>query len=149
MSIFMKQVHVSTDIDASPATVWNILLAFESYPDWNPMLVQVDTVPEPGAPVRFTVAQANGKALRLKAEITRLDSERELVWKGGSNLLLSGEHYFRLQCLPGGGCRFEHGEYFRGALLPLVRRLLRDSEALYQSMNQALKSRAESCTVIS
>lgn len=144
MSIFSKQIHVCTDIGAPPETVWDVLTDFAAYPEWNPMLTEVLTVLEEGATVRFKAARPDGGQLKLKARITVQNRGRELVWKGGSDLLLSGEHYFRLHSLPDGGCRFEHGEHFRGPLFPFVAPMLRNAERGYQAMNEALRSRAES-----
>ena len=144
MSIFSKQIHVCMNTAAPPEAVWNILTDFDSYHEWNPMLGEVRTALEEGATVRFKVARPDGGQLQLKARITIKNEGSELVWKGGSDLLLSGEHYFRLHRLPDGGCRFEHGELFRGPLLPFLAFKLRDADRLYQAMNEALRSRAES-----
>ena len=144
MSIFSKRIHVCTNIQAPTDTVWNILTDFASYHQWNPMLSEVRTELEEGATVRFKAARPNGGQLKLKARITVVNKGSELVWKGGSDLLLCGEHYFRLHSLPDGGCRFEHGEHFRGPLFPFVAPMLRDAERTYQAMNEALRSRAES-----
>jgi hypothetical protein len=144
MSIFSKHIEVCTKIGAPPDTVWNILTDFDSYHEWNPMLSEVRTSLEKGATVRFLAARPDGGQLKLKARITVKNEGSELVWKGGSDLLLSGEHYFRLHKLPDGGCRFEHGEHFRGSLLPFLAPKLRDAERVYQAMNEALRTRAES-----
>lgn len=144
MSVFSRRIQVCTNIGASPETVWKILTDFASYHQWNPMLSEVRTELATGAPVRFVVTLPDNGQLNLKACITVKDEGSELVWKGGSDLLLSGEHYFRLHKLPDGGCRFEHGELFRGPLLPFLAFKLRNVDRVYQAMNEALRSRAES-----
>ena len=144
MSIFAKRIHVCTDIEAPAETVWRIITDFAGYHEWNPMLSEVRTVLEEGAVVRFKAARPDGGQFKLKARITVKHEDSELVWKGGSDLLLSGEHYFRLHKLRDGGCRFEHGELFRGPLLPWVAPMLRDGARVYQAMNEALRCMAES-----
>ena len=89
---------IETEI-VPPETVWRILTDFEGYTGWNPMLRDVHTSLKHGAEVRFKAARPDGGELKLKARITTLQPLATLVWKGGNDLFLSGEHYFRLQAL--------------------------------------------------
>ena len=146
MPIFKHSIQTSQDIDAAPAVVWRILTDLHDYAEWNPMLSDVESSLTRGAEVRFKAARPDGGSLSLKARVTSLLPHSELVWKGGQDLLLSGEHYFRLHESSTGGCRFEHGECFRGLLVPLVRPFLMKGRRVYQAMNDALKSRAEFST---
>jgi hypothetical protein len=107
------------------------------------MLQNVQTDLEPGATVRFEVLREGAKPLKLKAKIVNLAEPYALSWRGGPKSFLSGEHYFRIEPLGEGRCRFYHGEQFSGLLLPLLKGVLKDAPALYRSMNEALKKRVE------
>lgn len=141
--MFFRRIQTATEINATPEQVWEILVDLDAYPSWNPMLSDVQTTLEVGAPIRFKVARPGGGKLRLRAIITRYDEARSLVWQGGNKLILSGEHYFRLSELRDGCCRLEHGETFRGLLMPFVKPFLKNGERVYQAMNEALRLRVE------
>jgi hypothetical protein len=141
--MFSYDIQTSIDIDAEPGAIWQVLTDFSSYGDWNPMLRNVQTELEPGAPVRFEVLREGADSLKLKANITTLDEPLSLVWRGGSVAIISGEHYFRLEPLSEGRCRFHHGEHFAGVILPLVKGTLKNTPELYRAMNEALKRRVE------
>jgi hypothetical protein len=141
--MFTRHIQTSIYIDASSAEIWDVLVDLESYVDWNPMLGNVQTGLSKGDTVRFDVLSEKGKPLKLKAKITDNQKERELAWRGGAAAILSGHHYFRVEALTDGRCRFHHGEHFSGLLLPLISFFLKDAPDLYRSMNEALKRRVE------
>jgi hypothetical protein len=142
--MFTRHIQTSIDIDASPAQIWDVLVGLESYADWNPMLSNVQTGLRKDDTVRFDVLSVKGKPLKLNAKITDNQKERELAWRGGVSAILSGHHYFRIEPLTEGRCRFHHGEHFSGLILPLISFFLKDAPDLYRSMNEALKCRVES-----
>ena len=143
MTIFSYQIQTVIDIDACPADIWQVLVDFDAYPDWNPMLGKVHTRLEMGAQVRMEVFREGSKPLKLKANITTLKDAEELVWRGGNAFVISGEHYFRIEQLGKHHCRLHHGENFQGLLVPLLRPTLRKAHTLYEAMNMVLKQRVE------
>ena len=143
MTIFAYQIQTVIDIDACPADIWQVLVDFDAYPDWNPMLGKVQTHLESGAKVRMEVLREESKPLKLTANITSLKDAEEVVWYGGNALVISGEHYFRIEQTEKEHCRLHHGENFRGLLVPLLRPTLMKASALYEAMNVALKQRVE------
>jgi len=141
--MFYYNIHTSIDIDASAAAIWRVLTDFGRFDEWNPMLRQVQVNLEPGAPVSFEVHREGARPLRLRAKIVLLNKPEALAWRGGPQGILSGEHFFRIEPLGDGRCRFHHGEQFKGLLLPLLKGALKDAPPLYRSMNEALKRRVE------
>lgn len=141
--MFTRHIQTSIDINASPAQIWEVLVDLKSYGEWNPMLGNVHTGLRTDDVVRFEVLTGKGKPLKLKAKITSNQKERELAWRGGASAILSGHHYFRIEPLTEGRCRFLHGEHFSGFILPLISFFLKDAPDLYRSMNEALKRTVE------
>jgi len=139
--MFSLEVRTSLDIEARPEAVWSILTDFGAYDDWNPMLRRVRGAPHPGSTVAFEVQLGDGKSMKLKADISKLEEPWALSWRGGSSFLITGEHYFRIERLDDTRVRFHNGERFAGPLLPLLARKLRRSAPLYESMNLALQRR--------
>ena len=144
--MFTFDIDTSLEINASPENIWKVLTDFKAYNDWNPMLRDMDIALHPGANIRFRVLNDKGTKLGLKANVTQLSEHRELRWRGGNAALLSGEHYFRIEPLADGSCRFYHGEKFSGLLLPLVRFVLKDAIVMYRRMNDALYQRVQQST---
>lgn len=141
--MFSYDIHTTIDIDAGATAIWRVLTDFSRYDEWNPMLRNVQVDVAAGAPVRFEVHRDGAKPLRLQARIALLSEPDELSWRGGRKGILTGEHYFRIESLGEGRCRFHHGERFKGLLLPLAKGKLKDAPVVYRSMNQALKKRVE------
>ncbi|MEZ3143894.1 SRPBCC family protein [Halobaculum sp. MBLA0143] len=141
-------VTAAVEIDAPPAAVWEALTAFERYGAWNPLLPRVEGEPVEGESVRAVIAQPRFPPVPIRAEITRVDPERELAWEaavpGGGLVRVS--HAFQLRPLAGGD-RTEFTQLERldgpvGAAVPssLVG-FLADG---FDEMNEALTRRVES-----
>ncbi len=130
-------------IRATAERVWSELVAFERFPEWNPMIVRMKGRPEEGSSIAFRVRLENGLKLPLWGRIVRCRASEELRWRAGVPGLLSGEHYVTLMPT-GGGVIVAHGEDFRGALCAVLGGTLRRLGApLYARMNEALKARTE------
>jgi hypothetical protein len=141
--MFAYSIDTSIDINADADAVWRVLSDFSRFEEWNPMLRNLQTELAPGAMVRFEVLREGASSLKLKAKIVELIEARALAWRGGPPGILTGEHYFNLEPLEDGRCRFSHGERFGGLLLPLVKGALKDAPSLYRAMNESLKKRVE------
>jgi hypothetical protein len=141
--IFAREIQTEISIAAPAEAVWNCLMAFDRYPDWNPMLHVHEIERQLGGRVKFSVRLGSNKRASFEARISRDDGRRRFAWRGGNPLAVGGEHYFELSEGKGGTTRFIHGERFSGLLLPAVWSRIAKSERLYRGMNEALKQRAE------
>lgn len=117
-SAFRHYIFTQIEIDAPAEEVWSCLVHFPTYEQWKPMLRKVATQLQADAAVKFEVLQNGAGPLKLNARITALRPPESLARRGGSRLALAGDHVFLIGPLDGGRCRFDHGEYFSGALLP-------------------------------
>ncbi|MFT5839044.1 MAG: hypothetical protein ACI9UT_001546 [Flavobacteriales bacterium] len=141
--MFSHHIQTTIDINATPEAVWKELTNFSAYNDWNPMLKNVDTQLQLGAPVDFEVQVGKTKRMKLKAKMTQIDAPVELNWTGGNVLAVSGKHYFSIEKLSDTQVRLHHGEYYKGLLFPLMAKTLKRAAPLYDGMNAALKARLE------
>jgi hypothetical protein len=139
--------ELTTDIEIrAPATrVWAVLTDFARYPDWNPFILAVHGAVLPQAVIRYRF-----RFLQLRvwanAEVLELQAERELRWAASflTPSIFRGEHYFLIRPVSETDTVFRHGEIFSGLTLPLVWPVLQKyGPAIYQSLNRALKQRAE------
>ncbi|QSW99670.1 SRPBCC domain-containing protein [Haloterrigena alkaliphila] len=141
----MNQIEVFAEIDAPPEVVWDVLLEFESYPEWNPFVRAIEGDPTKGEHLRVRIDPPDSRGMTFKPEVVAVEENRRLAWLGRLVVpfAFDGYHEFRLEPVGDGErTRLLHRETFRGALVPLL--LNRDSlEAGFAAMNAAVKERAE------
>lgn len=51
---------VTVEIDAPATLVWDVLVDYPSYPEWNPYTVAVETTLEVGDPIDLTLPNPDG-----------------------------------------------------------------------------------------
>lgn len=140
----MQQIRA--EIDASVERVWEVLVDFGAYPDWNPFMTSVSGRFEAGSCFRARLEAPGAKARTLKLRMRALDPRRELRWTGAFPYhlpgLLTGECVIALEPLPGDRVRVVHLTTFRGVLVRVVHWMYAFQPG-FELMNGALKTRAE------
>ncbi len=143
----MKEIKTELEIAAVPEKVWDVLVDFERYGEWNPFIVEIRATLRPGAPVDF-VGRLAGRKVPIAARMVEAEKPRTFWWRGPRSAalgkLFTGEHYFEMHPVGADRTRFVHGERFRGWLIPALAGLLdRRLVPAYDAMNRALKRRVE------
>ena len=141
----MKKLHTEIQIEASPEIVWETLLDFAAYPDWNPFIVSLEGTAKTGSKLRARIEPPVGKGMTFRPTVTAVEPGRYFEWLGtlGIKGLMDGRHQFRIEAVDG-GTRFTQSEEFTGLLVPLLARTLdKGTPAGFELMNQAIKDRAE------
>ena len=140
----MKELVTAVEVDAPVATVWDVLVDFERYPEWNPR-TRITGTPAEGE--RLVVApgpEAEGMPT-FRPRVLQADGT-ELRWLGHLYVrgLFDGEHRFVVEDLGEGRSRFVQSESFGGLLVrPIMRLYGEDTRAGFEAVNAALKARAE------
>jgi len=140
-----RSIETTLDIAAPVERVWQVLTDFVSYPQWSRFILAIEGEPRPGARLSARLDDGGG-AMQISPQVLMCKEHDELRWRGvlGASFLFSGEHYFRLQALPGGRTRLIHGEVFGGVLVPLLwQRLNTRTRQGFEDFNAALRARAE------
>ncbi|MFC4245509.1 SRPBCC family protein [Natribaculum luteum] len=140
----MKQIEVFEEIDAPPDVVWDVLLEFDTYPEWNPFVREIEGLPVVGERLRVRIQPPGSHGMTFRPEVVALEESRRLVWHG--RLLVpfafDGYHEFHLEPVDDDRTRLLQRETFRGALVPV----LLDEERVergFRAMNEAVRERAE------
>lgn len=140
------QLRTEIEIAAPPARVWDVLVDFERYPDWNPWLKSVAGRLALGERLALTLTPADGSERRQGVTVVKVEPAVALAWT--SKLLLrrlfDGQHYFDLVALERGRTRLIHGENLSGALVQHMGPRLTAMARGFVGMNEALKKRVES-----
>ncbi|MEW1635232.1 SRPBCC domain-containing protein [Streptomyces sp. NPDC093801] len=141
-----RNITTEITIDATPEEVWEVLTDLPRYCVWNPFIRQADGEVAPGERLRLTMYAESGKPTTFHPVVRICVPAAELRWTGHFLVrgLFDGEHFVRLSEGPGRSTRVEHGERFRGLLVPFLGRLLEGTARNFTAMNEALRARAES-----
>ncbi|SDD55689.1 SRPBCC domain-containing protein [Glycomyces harbinensis] len=138
-----RRIETTVRLDARANEVWAVLTDFPAYGEWNPFLTAVSGLLAEDERLDATFTQANGKTSRFRPRVLRVSPARQIRWLGklGPGGLFDGEHYFVLAPQEDGTTVLTHGERFTGVLVPLLGRLLADTEQGFTAMNDALAAR--------
>jgi hypothetical protein len=136
----MRSIRTEIVIQAPAEAVWTALTDFPSHASWDPFLTRIEGSAAVGE--RLSVRFHNGMTMR--PTITEVREGRVLEWFGKLLFggLFDGRHRFEL--FPeDGSTRLVQSEQFSGMLVPLVKKLLADTERQFERLNVALKRRVE------
>jgi len=143
----MKEIKTEIEISSSRDNVWQTLMDFKKYDDWNTIISEVKAVAEVNRSIRFKI-NVNGNKLPITARIQRCEENCYFGWgtKSGSwmNRIIGAHHYFELHEISPEKCKVLHGEVFYGIIPFLTWPLIRKLKQSYEGMNRALKHQVES-----
>jgi len=142
------QVRTEIEIDAPVERVWEALLDFSSYPQWNPFITSVQGEPNVDGRLRVEMTTSEGSALVLHPVVVHIEPQSELRWatKLWVRRIFDGEHFFQLQRVDDGRTRLINCEEFDGLLVQYMGRRLTQMARGFVGMNQALKKRVEAAS---
>ena len=137
----MRKPEHTADIQAPAATVWQVLAATEQYEQWNPFIPCLSGVLRVGQRLTVTI-RAGRRSRTFRPIVETVEYGALLRWRGrlgGVPGFFDGMHELRVEATAPGTSRFIQRETFRGVLVPLMRRLLDDTDTGFAAMNAALK----------
>jgi len=140
----MREISTHVDIDATPPRVWEVLIDFPRYTQWNPFIREAAGEARVGSTLNLRMFPAAGRPMSFKPRVLAAREAAELRWLGRLVLpgIFDGEHAFVLTPHDG-GTRVVQSEKFSGILVPLLRKLVDGTVADFERLNEALKNRAE------
>lgn len=138
-------VSTTIDIDAGPRAVWDVLVDFSAYGEWNPFMDRIEGVAEVGQRLVVHLAGRGGRGTTFRPTVLVATPGQELRWIGrlGPGGLFDGVHSFVLTANPDGSTRLTHGERFTGILVALFKGATTNGQAGFDAFNEALRRRVE------
>jgi hypothetical protein len=141
----VRTIHTGIAIERPAAAVWAILADIDRWPEWNPFAKARGRLAV-GERLEVEIRPPGQKPMTFRPTVVKLDPGVELRWLGHLGIpgLFDGEHGFRLEPAGAESCRLAHFETFTGLLAAPILWLAGDATRRgFESMNQALKARAE------
>ena len=141
-----RSIATAVDIEASPATVWGVLMDFAAYPAWNPFIRSIEGRALAGERLSVAIQPPGQSPMRFRPRVQRVDEAHSFSWLGNLFVpgLFDGLHEFSLESV-GAITRLHHRERFSGLLVPLLwNKMQSPTRDGFEAMNRALKARAES-----
>lgn len=140
-----KTIETSIIIHASKQKIWDILMDFEQYPNWNPFIQSISGERKLGNRIEATIGLGD-KGMTFKPRITKLDKHNHFEWLGNlwTKGIFDGRHGFILEEMDSQSTKLIHKEEFKGVLVGILWSMIGDdTEKGFNVMNEALKVRAE------
>ncbi|MEV2213592.1 SRPBCC domain-containing protein [Streptomyces sp. NPDC050997] len=138
-------VTAVTRISAPVEDVWRVLVAFDRYAQWHPVL-SLDAKPEQvvvGADIPGRRSGGDTGQQDVTLRIIDVRAPHRLVWEGGSLDAILGRHSFVLTPQPDGTTELTDSEEFFGAaaaeLIPALDQFTQE----YSRYGAALRARVE------
>jgi hypothetical protein len=144
------KIATEIPIDAKPERIWNALLDFQAYTEWNPFLRSLKGEPEPDASVEIQMQYFGESIKKRTGVITGLIVPKYLSWTWSHSLggwWLMAEHVFRITVSEAGITVFHQEFYYTGMGLRFHRKTIARLVRLsMEKMNDGFKERVEGIT---
>lgn len=139
----MKEYHTKIIIKRPIGEVWQQLINFSNYKNWNPLVKNITGDIREGGQIITDIVPLN-KA--YSAKLLSFKPNREIIWKGKqvAEFLMAGEHYYKLKAIDDHTTELLHGEYFTGlASWFIPPSLLNKMKNTFIAHNEAFKQLVE------
>lgn len=132
----------STEINASSATVWDILTNGAQYIEWDANLISLAGTIAANEKLIIYTKLAPKRAFNVT--VSEFQPNSKMVWSSGMPLgLFKGARMFLLDETSANHVKFTLTEEFSGLLLPLFGKSIPDMNPIFAEFCAALKARAE------
>lgn len=136
-----KKIYTEIEINSTSAEVWEVLVANQNYPDWNPYHVKVVGKLKEGEELDVYIEKPNGEKVNIQPHIIEVIPNKRLVWGGGVTGIFTGVHIFEIEEISENKIKLIHKETFKGLAIPFAS--LDAIDDGYNLMNKALKNKVE------
>lgn len=139
---FYRELDSWIDINVSVSEVWDILVDFESWENWNSFIPMVQGNLEVGKKMSIKVVSPGFKAMVFKPKVYEINSCNKISW-GGSLIVFVYKHDFLLEYIDNNITRFRQVEKFKGPIILLLNKMIKNTAIGYQNMNEEFKQYVE------
>ena len=138
----MREIRTEIEIAAPLTKVWSILIDFDKWKAWNPIVSKASGVASLGSKLSITMCGKDGKdAQKYMPIVTSIQEPKYFRWRAKmmAEFLFTNDKVFELEEM-GTGTRLIHTEAFSGIIVPMFwSKLDKHVPSMLKSMNEALK----------
>lgn len=141
LQIMATSIQTQIVIQAPKEKVWQVLMDFEKYPEWNPFILSLTGEAKVGEKIAV-----HFEDMDFKPKVKTVTENSTFEWLGHLLIpgIFDGKHRFELIDNRDGTTTLLHSENFKGILvLFMKKKLIRDVQPKFEAMNLALKERVE------
>ena len=143
----MREIKTEIEISAPATEVWRILMDFDRWAEWSPIINQASGVASLGSKLSITMIgkEAGKDGPKYSPVITILDKPTSFRWRANmiAAFVMTNDKVFELE-ETASGTRVVHKELFSGMMVPLFwSNVEKEVPSMLNSMNVALKAEAE------
>jgi len=142
----MRELRTEIQILSTSDKVWEILIDFPGWSNWNPIVNKIEGNLELGAELFITMCDTKGSDGRSYTSIiTAIDEKKRFSFIATmmAKFMFSAERIIELED-SAGGTLFIQREIYTGLMVPLFwKKLNTDALLMLNSMNKALKKKVE------
>lgn len=137
----MKQTTHSVEINASAERVWQEVIDFDAYGEWNPVYTSFSGSPTLGSEVKMHIRPNN---MKFSSKVSEAIPHRKLCWQGGMPLgMMTFIGGFDLESISDSKTRLTFTETLKGWLVPIFGGGMEKLSPVRDSMMQLFKERIE------
>ncbi|MYF12135.1 MAG: SRPBCC domain-containing protein [Gammaproteobacteria bacterium] len=106
-----KSVRAEIVINASPEEVWSVITDPQTYGEWNPIFVAYEGVFAEGNRLELQMKMGEGDATPVQVLVKEFVPNAWMHQGGGYPVILTYDHNWRLEPVPGGTRVIQHEDY--------------------------------------
>lgn len=141
------EIREEVVINAPPQRVWEVLVDFPHYAEWNTQLSWLGGIAGPQQTLKLRLAAAGTEPYEFAPVVSQWQPESRFAWlaRTGAPRVFDGEHFFELEPLSEGRTRLVNRELYSGILAPIIQRqpMMAGAPQGFAKMNLEIKARAE------
>jgi uncharacterized membrane protein len=93
-----RRIQTEIMIAASQEKIWQVLMDFDRYPEWNPFIKSISGKAERGGQLEVVIQPKGKKANIFKPVVQQITISEYFEWLGSLPLnMFNGRHYFKLE----------------------------------------------------
>ncbi len=138
----MREIYSDVEVKAGPGKVWDVVIGFDSFPDWNPFITSCTGELSEGSTLEMKLAPPGSAEMEISSKVLSAMAPKEFRWSTGGPLF-NGEHVTTIQPIGDERVRVvQRGMYsgllamFKGGRIDKVKQGL-------DAMNEAISRQAE------
>jgi hypothetical protein len=146
-SFFKTAVEATQSLPAARQQVFETLMQWNTYPEWNPYITRIDGKPLVGQVIQVYFFMGFGPRLPLSCKLDQMDAQKTTAaWEYKAFLpwLYTARHVFTVEDTRPGTCRIVQTEHIQGLMAcPVFGFFHRLLQKRFQFMHTALLDRMQ------